>query len=547
MKNKSYALIVNVIVLLATVIMTTNYLRIVDLSLIYHLNQPFFCNTLPFLKSYLVYPQGISDYIGLFLFQFYGNSSVAILLVMLQLALWTFLVHRLIGKYLQPQIVFVPVILSAIPLIMQYGSYIMEYDKYIFTPQMPVIYIITLAFFLFYLKLEKNNRFDFIFYSIILSLTFYITGFWGLLLFGCLSLALNMFKKRWLHFILHLSAAILILIVWLMVSPQYDSFNDIYINFLHNTLFTVGQKYVSLLPEIMFFIFILSLFLGSYFNKHTFKFVYIVAFSVVIVFPLYLHLVYKVSLNTNIKKAATIDRLAYEGKWNEMFIEIGRSSINNPSITQYFYRGLFHKGKLLDYLFNCPSDYNIKGLIVQDNKNISIAIPLSDLYFDMGLINESRHWANEACTNIGWQPRILKRLVETYIIMGKYAVAEKYLNILETSWITRAWAKEHRKFLYCDHCVESTEPYASMRKMTPAIDFFVNQENSYLNLIRLNQPVKNKMAFEYEIACHLLLNIPEEVVNRISDFRKLGYEKLPIICQEAILTYMTKYGDKKYG
>jgi hypothetical protein len=59
----------------------------------------------------------------------------------------------------------------------------------------------------------------------------------------------------------------------------------------------------------------------------------------------------------------------------------------------------------------------------------------------MGMVNESRHWANEAITATGYHPRFVKRLIECYLILGSYAAAEKYINVMASSPVSTSVGK----------------------------------------------------------------------------------------------------------
>jgi len=149
---------------------------------------------------------------------------------------------------------------------------------------------------------------------------------------------------------------------------------------------------------------------------------------------------------------------------------------------------------------------------------------------------------------LGRQPRILRQLAEIYLITGHYGAAEKYLNLLESSVITRSWAKAHRAYLYCDECVEKDTALGRLRQMNPATDFFAAIENPYDNLRYLvNDSVRNPMAFEYFIAWQLLSHKPAEIIKNLPEFKRRGYEKLPWACQEAILMDQANKGIQTFS
>jgi len=242
-----------------------------------------------------------------------------------------------------------------------------------------------------------------------------------------------------------------------------------------------------------------------------------------------------------------INRLACENKWDEVLKKADVKVVRQKQVLSQVDRALFHKGILLNYMFYYPQSFRHESLIIQGPAEASMAMPLSDIYFDMGFINESRHWANEALTVLGKQPEILKRLAVTYIITGQYRTAEKYLNILRSSVITRSWAEKYSKYLYCDDCVKQDRVLGRLRKMNPATDFFASIQNPYDNIRQLViDSLAVPMAFEYYIAYKLLMQKPGEVIGCLGRFRSMGYEKLPLACQEAILIYKATRGITTY-
>lgn len=72
----------------------------------------------------------------------------------------------------------------------------------------------------------------------------------------------------------------------------------------------------------------------------------------------------------------------------------------------------------------------------------------SEVYLQIGLINMSQRNAFEAMEgipNCNKSARVLHRLVETNLITGQYAVALKYISILEQTPFYRSWARRMRQ------------------------------------------------------------------------------------------------------
>ena len=59
-----------------------------------------------------------------------------------------------------------------------------------------------------------------------------------------------------------------------------------------------------------------------------------------------------------------------------------------------------------------------------------------------------------------------------------------------------------------------------------------------LRTIRIQRNPKNKLAFEYLMAVHLLTGRVDKVVENIGRLRPLGYKKIPRCYEEAVLAYI---------
>lgn len=118
---------------------------------------------------------------------------------------------------------------------------------------------------------------------------------------------------------------------------------------------------------------------------------------------------------------------------------------------------LAEKGELAEKLFEYPQA-GIQNITINWDKTIYVSALLSDVYFSMGHIAMSQRMAFEAGGNENgnnYNPRMLKRLVQTNLIYGNYQVAEKYIVLLEKSLYYRKWARLQRKFLNNDSAIET--------------------------------------------------------------------------------------------
>jgi hypothetical protein len=540
MVKKHYLLIGNSIIFLGFILLLLSFLMKVEPSLTYFINQPFFSNTSDFLRPYLLSPKGISNYISLFLFQYYEQESLAKILIIIQLALFGLLIFQLFKKIVPLVFITIPVILISVPLMM-------EQSYYLIYPEVLMVCILSIGLVLLYQKLEKNIVYDYAIFLLITSITFYVTGIFGQLLFLSAILPFSFYKKQYLRISIYLIIALIPITGWFLFDQNFSSLMEVSEDnfFIKNP--TISQQLINFLPAFIFILLMVSRYLKSFFDKRSVT-NWIIIIPFVVVLPLSYWSAFKVAFVPEMKKAIQIDKMAYDQDWDKLLNIKDFQTLNNPFVMSHVYRALFHKGILLDYLFYYPTIFNENALIVKEPSDISIAAPMMEIYYEMGFISEARHWANEIVTASSYHPFILKRLVESYLISGQYKTAEKYLNLLETSPKTKDWAKGHRKYLYCDPCIESDIVYGKYRKLNPKNDFFAVSNDPYTNLSRLmNDSLPSKMAFEYYIAYELFMKNPQTVLHEMNRFRKYGYSRLPLACQEAVLIYKAINGIKTVG
>ncbi len=131
----------------------------------------------------------------------------------------------------------------------------------------------------------------------------------------------------------------------------------------------------------------------------------------------------------------------------------------------------------------------------------------------------------------------MKRIVEINIINGQYAVAEKYIRILEKTMFHRKWAAGMRKYLYNEDECKRSEWITAKRSIIPVRDL-LKAGNEYITTLRMladNHP-DNRMAVDYLLCYHLL---SKDINSFIADFEHYYKSNmdivLPRVYQEGLL------------
>jgi len=234
-----------------------------------------------------------------------------------------------------------------------------------------------------------------------------------------------------------------------------------------------------------------------------------------------------------------IDYFSRNGQWNKIIDELHDRNINNYPLLNYLNLALTQKGCLYSKMFNFPQ-YGIQGLIVSSNPDIFLSSLFSDINFCIGDIASSQKNAflgNQSCSDTG-SGRLLKRLVQTNLIYGEYAVAAKYIRILEHTFFYHKWAVDQRRFLYNDSLCMKDPVLSKKRKCLPDQGSmkFVKGFPTTLKMLTEINPL-NRAAQEYRLASYLLLRDLDGFSDLLYSYQKKGIisANIPSIFQQALL------------
>lgn len=125
---------------------------------------------------------------------------------------------------------------------------------------------------------------------------------------------------------------------------------------------------------------------------------------------------------------------------------------------------LAEKGELGEKLLMFDQQ-GMNSIMASDFKTLQMSMLMMDVYYAMGYVNMSQLYAFESQEYMdNKSPYLWQRLVDTNIENGAYAVAEKYIKLLERTLAYRDWAKERRRFLYNDKAVRADKVLGMKRK-----------------------------------------------------------------------------------
>lgn len=196
------------------------------------------------------------------------------------------------------------------------------------------------------------------------------------------------------------------------------------------------------------------------------------------------------------------------------------------------------KGQLGDRAFDFFQN-GTQGLLPEFTRNFSTLLLTGEAYWQLGMINTAQRYAfeaMEAIPNYAKSCRAIKRLAETNLVNGQYAVARKYLLMLEKTVAYSKWAQRTMTLLGDEKAINAHSVYGKMRQMRLKEDFiFSDRELDKMIGQLLMHYQRNGVALQYLLLCPLL----ERDINKFMHYMiyvdrlKIGYR--PRMCQEAIV------------
>lgn len=262
--------------------------------------------------------------------------------------------------------------------------------------------------------------------------------------------------------------------------------------------------------------------------------------------------------DSKIMKLDRLGRYAAAQEWDHIISECAADASNALYIC-FRNRALAEKGVLAEQLFRYPQ-CGSAGLLVSWNTSPEVSALLSDVCFTVGDIATSQHMAFESLVvtsqrqvkpSADEDPAMLQRLVQTNLINGAHAVAEKYIRVLEQMGGYKTWCDHYRPLLYKDEKVAADPLLGQKRRCIPTQNYFIREsdlERNWLAIARANPD--SRTAIEYVGSMYLL-------DKQLNKFRRLVEENfntpvlptLPRSFQEAVIAtaetdtaYWHKYG-----
>lgn len=501
----------------------------------FHLNYQeqyqMFLFTPEYLSQFLGKPGGISDYLGNFFTQFYfysgiGAFIIALLLVLLQRAVGNISEIQDTNSWLYP--------LTAIPSVL-YWALLCD-ENYLLGGLISVL--IAVGFLVLYMR-WRNHRMSFILVLACIPVLYWLAGgsFVVLPLFAGIDMAVNQKTAVWRKVVLGMAGLALVVVIpqiGKLIAMQYPVERLITgVNFYR---FPVNRP----LPLLIILLSIVAIPL---------VFKYLVLRRIIrkkqLLFVLLSFLVFMASgffifRNANLSKEEV---MAYDfhtrmRRWAAVVELAGKEMPESPLSVTCLNLALAQEGMLSNRMFNYYQN-GVEGLLPEFVRDYTFPMVAGEVYYHLGFVNTAQRYAFEAMEALpDYQKsvRAVMRLAETNIINGEYAVARKYLAMLQKTFYYRKWASKASEIMKSEELVEAHPEWGNLRKFQTREDFLFSEGEKDMMLgIFFRQNHENWMAFEYLMAWCLLNKDLEHFWQYFPLIQSLEYSSVPVSYQEAML------------
>lgn len=235
------------------------------------------------------------------------------------------------------------------------------------------------------------------------------------------------------------------------------------------------------------------------------------------------------------------DYLVRTHQWQRIIERAEKRQASSPMSVSCVNLSLAMQGQLCDRLFEFYQN-GAEGLFPTFTRDMTSPLPTAEAFYQLGMVNDAERYAfeaQEAIPNYRKSGRLTRRIAQCEIINGNYAVAAKYLRMLEHSLFYRQWAKSQERFLYNSAAVKADPEYGRLGDIRiKRHDYlFSDQEmDQMLGLLLVdNKKYDNRMAYEYLIAYELL----QRDLGRFMRYYPLGrfvqFDHIPYAVQQVLI------------
>lgn len=232
---------------------------------------------------------------------------------------------------------------------------------------------------------------------------------------------------------------------------------------------------------------------------------------------------------------------ACQERWDEI-LELGHrlpKGKTNVFVNHDILRALYHKGRLPYDMFRFPLNPHAL-LLTHEKKESDLSLAkLSDLFLELGHVNMAQRLASELLATRDHLGIALERLAWIAIAKNLPDTARVYASALRQDVIRRGSADALLRSLERGFPADQTAFIDRIRSCMPNDPLAVSGPEPVDETLAalLEHNPRNRMAFEYLMACYLLTGRLDKILENVGRLEDLGYRQIPPLYEEAILIY----------
>ena len=236
-------------------------------------------------------------------------------------------------------------------------------------------------------------------------------------------------------------------------------------------------------------------------------------------------------------------RQLYRHRQWDALLDKSRATASADLLMQFMTNfALAHKRKLLDEMFRYPQPFGRRGLALNfvtwqipdpTEDDTERALYNSDLYYEMGHVNAAFRHAYNHLVAMGETYAAYERMAQCNLVNADYDLATKHLNILGRTTFHRGFARRYQA-IAADPKAAARE-FGGARRRLPRVEISMHESQIAPAVMLLQTRPDNPLAFDYATAWSLLNKDLAGVCTDMEVYEAVGYPKLPIHCQEALL------------
>lgn len=227
--------------------------------------------------------------------------------------------------------------------------------------------------------------------------------------------------------------------------------------------------------------------------------------------------------------AKKLDCLANTGQWEEILATPGLNAQKNTLFACYQNLALAKTGRLAAHLFDMPQ-CGPRGLWPKWNKTAPVSGLLSQVACTAGNVAMAQALAFEGIMGAerACNPRFMLILVKTNIVYGQYAVAEKYIRLLEQTACHAAAAHRLRAFLWNDKKVMADSELGALRRCTQKLNGLTNEDRAATDIwpVLQSNPLHRPAAEYYAAFCLMMKDVGH--LDRLAELWRTHYKGTPL-------------------